>query len=440
MKTESGSLLIVDDNLASREMLSRSFRQRGYAVTVARDGNQALEFLRRGSFDLILLDINMPGASGFAVLEAARAAYPATALPVIMVTAHDRSEDIVHALDLGANDYVVKPYDFPVILARARTQLALKRVVEQKTELERRLAQRNEELALVNRRLSAAYQRMKRDLLAAARIQEGLLPKAPPALPGARFAWGFEPCEELAGDTLNIVPLGRQHVGLYLLDVCGHGVAAALLSVTLSRLLARAGDESSILVRRSPDGAPDRPVPPAEVAAQLSRLFPWTSDTEQYFTLSYGVLDPTTGEFRHVSAGHPGPLYLPPGGPPAFLDSPSLPIGIGDGAYEERALRLEPGSRLYLYSDGITEALNAAEELFGKPRLLAALAAQRDRPLDEGIAGLLREVHRWCGVPRVPDDVSILGLEFTGAGDRAPGAEPPGAGRHPEVSLPVGAR
>jgi sigma-B regulation protein RsbU (phosphoserine phosphatase) len=190
-----------------------------------------------------------------------------------MVTAHDRSDDIVHALDLGANDYVVKPYDFPVILARARTQLALKRVVEQKTELERSLGQRNQELAVANGRLSAAYQRMKRDLLAAARVQEALLPRVPP-LPGARFAWGFEPCEELAGDTLNVVSLGRRHVGLYLLDVSGHGVAAALLSVMLSQVMAPAGDEASVLVRRPADGGPDQPVPPAEVAAHLNRRFP----------------------------------------------------------------------------------------------------------------------------------------------------------------------
>jgi sigma-B regulation protein RsbU (phosphoserine phosphatase) len=422
MKTEAGSLLIVDDNLASREMLSRSFRQRGYDVRVAGDGSQALQSLRRGRFDLILLDINMPGASGFAVLEAVRAAHPATALPVIMVTAHDRSEDIVHALDLGANDYVVKPYDFPVILARARTQLALRRAVEQQTELERRLAARNEELADVNRRLSAAYQRMKRDLLAAARIQEALLPRVPPPTPGARFAWRFEPCEELAGDTLNVVPLDRDHVGLYLLDVSGHGVTAALLSVTLTQLLAPAGGDSSVVVRRSPAGGPGEPVPPAEVAAHLNRRFPWRPDTEQYFTLSYGILNHRTGEYRYVSAGHPGPLYLPPGGPATSLEAPSMPVGLGDGAYKEQVVRLEPGGRLYLYSDGIPETTNGAEEPFGKARLLAALAGQADRPLDEGIAALLRDVHGWCGLPRLHDDVSVLGVEFTGAAIGRPAA------------------
>lgn len=426
MNAEAGSLLIVDDNLASCEMLSRSFRQRGYRVTVGADGDRALELLRAGSFDLILLDITMPGTNGFHVLRAVRALYPATALPVIMVTAHDRSDDIVAALDLGANDYVVKPYDFLVVLARARTQLALKRTVEQQTALEQALPQRNEELAVANRRLGAAYQRMKRDLRAAARIQEALLPKAPPAVAGARFAWGFEPCEELAGDTLNIVPLDRGHVGLYLLDVSGHGVAAALLSVALSQLLAPTRDEASVLLRHCP--GEEAAVPPAEVAAPLSRRFPWNPDTEQYFTLSYGVLNHATGEFRYVCAGHPGPLYVPPDGAPAFLEAPSLPIGLGEGRYVERALRLAPGGRLYLYSDGITDGLNAAEEPFGKEHLRASRAAARGRPLDESIAALLDDVHAWCGGAQPRDDVSVLGVEFTGAGCRpAAAAAPPAA-------------
>jgi sigma-B regulation protein RsbU (phosphoserine phosphatase) len=425
MTTEAGSLLIVDDNLASCELLARSFRQRGYTVTVGRDGDQALALLRAGNFDLILLDITMPGTNGFNVLQAVRADYPAVVLPVIMVTAHDRSDDIVRALELGANDYVVKPYDFPVVFARARIQLALKRTVEQKTQLELSLAQRNEELAVVNHRLGAAYQRTKRDLRAAARIQESLLPRTPPAVPGARFAWGFQPCEELAGDTLNIVPLDPDHVGLYLLDVSGHGVAAALLSVTLSQLLTATREDSSVLVRNCPDSPEDMIVPPAEVAAHLNRRFPWNPDTEQYFTLTYGILDHRTGDFRFVCAGHPGPLYVPPDGRPTFLEWPSLPVGIGEGRYQERTLRLEPGGRLYLYSDGITDVTNAAAEVFGKPRLLARLAASRDVPLDASIDAVLRDVHAWCGTPRPRDDVSILGVEFTGAGSRPAAAESP---------------
>jgi phosphoserine phosphatase RsbU/P len=118
---------------------------------------------------------------------------------------------------------------------------------------------------------------------------------------------------------------------------------------------------------------------------------------------------------------------LPPHGPPRFLEAPSLPVGVGDGDYHERTVLLEPASRLYLYSDGLTDATNAAREPFGKQRLLAALAAQREQPLDESVAAVLHEVHGWCGVPHLRDDVSILALEFTGAGSVSAESESPRA-------------
>src|SRR5262249_35110718 len=123
--SEPGSLLIVDDNDASREALARYFRQHGYDATVGRDGRHALELVRGGRFDAILLDVVMPGVDGFAVLRAVRQSHPAVELPVIMATADGHSEAIVRALELGANDYVTKPYDLSVLLARVQTQLAL---------------------------------------------------------------------------------------------------------------------------------------------------------------------------------------------------------------------------------------------------------------------------------------------------------------------------
>jgi sigma-B regulation protein RsbU (phosphoserine phosphatase) len=229
MTTVSGCLLVVDDDEANRDVLSRRLARKGYEVAVAEDGSRAIALVRERPFDLVLLDVVMPGLSGLEVLQELRQSHPATELPVIMVTAKNESGDIVEALRLGANDYVSKPLDFPVVLARIQTQLSLKRAVEEVVRLERRLAERNHDLEGANARLAEANRRMERDLRAAAKIQGAFLPRGEPDLSGARFAWHYRPCDELAGDGLNVFALDDRHAALYVFDVSGHGVASALL-------------------------------------------------------------------------------------------------------------------------------------------------------------------------------------------------------------------
>src|SRR5256714_10402179 len=146
MNPDPGALLIVDDEELNREGLSRRLQRHGYAVTLAKNGREALELLGERRFDLVLLDIMMPGMNGLEVLRFLRRIDSLIDLPIIMVTARGESEDIVEALELGANDYVTKPLDFPVVLARIRTQLALQRAVRQVTDLEQTLDARNQEL------------------------------------------------------------------------------------------------------------------------------------------------------------------------------------------------------------------------------------------------------------------------------------------------------
>ena len=155
MAIENGNLLVVDDNEMNRDMLSRRLARKGHTVEVAEGGLQALEMIEEADFDVVLLDIMMPGIDGYETLERIRADQDSGDLPVIMATAKDQSEDIVAALKLGANDYVTKPFDFPVVLARVQTQLQLKRSREA---------------------LARAHQRMKKDLESAARIQATFLP------------------------------------------------------------------------------------------------------------------------------------------------------------------------------------------------------------------------------------------------------------------------
>ena len=162
--------------------------------------------------------------------------------------------------------------------------------------------------------LQKANERMKSDLEAAAKIQRSLLPKTPPDVSAVRFAWAFKPCDELAGDIFNVFQLDERQIGLYLLDVSGHGVQAALLSVTLNRLLAQMV-EGSLQFEEAGGGQTERQlVSPAEVAARLNTRFQMDTSpgAMQYFTFVYGILNTHTCDFRYVSAGHPGPLHVRP--------------------------------------------------------------------------------------------------------------------------------
>ncbi len=398
MATSQVTILIVDDEELNRDALARRLQRHEYDVVAAQSGREAIELLGGRRFDLVLLDIMMPGMNGLEVLKFLRRVDSLLDLPIIMVTAKGESEDMVEAFELGANDYVTKPLDFPVVLARIRTQLALRRAAEQVKELEGKLDAHNKELRSAAADLTAANERHTRDLEAAARVQRALLPALPPEVPGARFAWAFEPCSQLAGDYLNVFRLGDRHVGLCVLDVSGHGVASALLSVTLSQLLARVAGGREV-------------VPPAEVVARVGRELSSEAAAGHTFSLLYGVFALDAGEVRFVSAGHPGPVLLAGDRPSAKLEVTGFPIGVGGGEYKEQSVTLGPGDRLVLYSDGLTGVRNVDGEHFGTRRLLATLDAGRKQPLADALGGLVGTVEEWRGnVPR-QDDISVLVVE-----------------------------
>ena len=403
MDSSPGRVLVVDDNEDNRDMLSRRLERSGHAVITAVDGQDALRRVEEHSFDVILLDVMMPGIDGFEVLRRLRERFDATRLPVIMATAKDQREDIVQALKLGANDYVTKPLDYPVVLARVNTQLSLKRAVDRVILLEADLRQRNQALAEVN-------ERMRRDLQAAAAVQRALLPSAMPQTPAAEFAWAFVPCDELAGDIFNVFMLDDHHVGMYLLDVSGHGVRSSLLSVTLSRVLTPLPGQASLVQRSAGDRL--EPTPPGLVASELNRRFQMDFETEQYFTLAYVVVNLQSRELRYVSAGHPGPVFCPTRGDATDLTHGAMPIGwMPELAYEEKVLRFEPGDRLYLYSDGIKEALRSDRSQFGVERIVQSVSATRRASLQESIDGLVVAAREFAD-GAFDDDVSAVAVEL----------------------------
>jgi sigma-B regulation protein RsbU (phosphoserine phosphatase) len=383
-------ILIIDDDPAIAEAMSIRLSDAGYEVFSAPDGTSGLAAARELHPDVILLDVSMPDIDGRQVLRTVRQTRSASDLPIIMATSKSESEDVVEALKLGANDYVTKPLDFPIALARVNTHFQLKRATDE---------------------LSAAHARMKRDLEAAARVQQTLLPDELPETDRAKFAWAYRPCDELAGDSLNVFRINDRLIGLYVLDVSGHGVPAALLSVTVTRSLSRHGGEFSLVTT---SGSTTQETSPAEVASRLNALYPMISNGGHYFTLMYGILDTATREFRFVCAGHPGPILAHPEEPDQHLQVPALPVGIMDeAAYEDTLLELQPGDRLYVHSDGLNEERNPAGEEFGYERLLEAIADGKDMSLEDSIDSVVEKVVAWRGDDHLKDDVSILAMEIT---------------------------
>ena len=257
--------------------------------------------------------------------------------------------------------------------------------------------------------LETANTKMKSDLSAAAKIQQALLPDVLPGIEGLNFAWQFSSCDELAGDFLNVVQLDDTHIGLYIVDVSGHGVQAALLSVTLSHTLMPLPGQS-ILYRGTND---DYTITsPHQVGEQLNKQFQFDERTNQFFTMIYGVYDVKTHEFEYFNAGHPPMIYIHTNENSKLLESSGFPVGVSENpGYESTTLRLEKGDSLVLYTDGITEALNESEKAFGTRRVLDILNSEKSNTLNENLIELLRTVKQWCGdVPQL-DDMSLLAMK-----------------------------
>jgi sigma-B regulation protein RsbU (phosphoserine phosphatase) len=223
-----------------------------------------------------------------------------------------------------------------------------------------------------------------------------------------RFAWRFSPCDELGGDIFNAFALPGGRVGIYLLDVSGHGLPAALLSVTLSRLLTPVGAPS--LVEELRDGVLAARTP-GDVVAELNRRFP-IEQNSHYFTMFYGVFDCQHSRLTYVSAGHPPALRISAGQSAGPLDGANFAVGwFDDATFDEQTISLAPGDSVVLYSDGIPETMNPGATHFGTDRLAAALDTRRGHGLETQLDGLMGDVETFRAGAEVCDDVTVLVMQ-----------------------------
>ena len=397
-----GSILLVDDDASNLHVLYETLKGHDYRLLVAKSGEQALAIAAKAHPALILLDIVMPGIDGFETLTRLKAESNTANTAVIFLSALDESKDKVKGLELGAVDYIAKPFDPNEVIARVETHMKILRL--------------EQSLARKNRELEEANQRMRLDLEAAFRVQKSFLPKTAPQAGGVRFAWTYHPCEELGGDFLNVFAFDERYVGMYVVDVCGHGVPSSLLAVTVGRSLNLDASGKSALTEPSAHPRGFDIIDPARVAAQLNRQFPMDATVRLYFTLLYGVLDTMESTFRFVSAGHPGPLVAKADGTTTVCSVAGRPVGLWpESDYKESLLQLNRGDRIYLFTDGLSEERNAQGDQFGDVRMVDVVTAAAGLSIEGVMEELVREVTAWGVGNKVGDDVAVLVAEMLDA-------------------------
>ncbi len=283
-------------------------------------------------------------------------------------------------------------------------------------DLVSKYAASEKKLKELNKDLIWKQERLEEDLAAAADIQRSLLPKNINAIDPLAVAWKFKPCEKIGGDIFNLARLDENHWGIYMLDVSGHGVPAAMVAVSVfqnlhpqtGRILLRSADSQNHRTMRSP----------ARVLEKLDQEY--TFDRfNNFFTINYVILNAATGEFTCSSAGHPPPIILRRSGSIDLMTSGSPPIGTRDlrlveesVTFPEEKMRLNPGDKLVLYTDGVFEYQNHQGEFYGNRRFHQQLSKLNDESVDALVDQQFRALMKFGKGTEPKDDISILGIEL----------------------------
>lgn len=384
-------VLIVDDTASVRLILARFMEKLGYQSVLCSDGKEAWDRLRREEFDVAIVDWIMPEMDGLTLCREIRAANFEHYIYILLCTSKHEYADLLEGMQSGADDFVVKPPRFAEFAVRLRG-------AERICALQRKLREQNRELKENNQELERAYHDMERDLRVAGQSLERLLPTRCLDREPISTRFLFRPSRYLGGDFLNFFPLTDETIALYVFDVSGHGIPAALKAVTLSRMLTAPG-ELLLNSRR-------RPRSPKEVARRLNQLF---LDDDDYFTLIYGVFHTGSLEFQFVQAGHPAPLVVGSDGA-TYVGNGGFPVSLFEEAeFEEHTLKLNPKDRLYLYSDGLTE-LYSQNKPYGPERFRNQVLKLRSGTLQESLEAVQEDLRAWCQDEWM-DDFTLLGIE-----------------------------
>jgi serine phosphatase RsbU (regulator of sigma subunit) len=373
-------ILIVDDTPLNIEVISGALKD-SYKTKVATNGEKALALASAEEKpDLILLDIMMPGIDGYEVCCRLKADPATSEIPVIFLTGQTSAEDETRGFEVGAVDYVHKPFSPAVVKARVRSHILLR---EARAQLASQLLALNTELEM------------------ARQIQLSILPHSIPKLAGLEIAAHFLPMTSVAGDFYDFIQINDKHIGILIADVSGHGLPSALIASMIQvALTGQAGNASE----------------PAKVLLGLNRAL-CGKFTHNFVTAAYIYADLENSLMRYAGAGHPPVLqWRNSTGKTTQVLENGLVLGMfEDASYNALEFPLEPGDRYILYTDGILEAANSAQEQFGADRFMRFIENHKHLAADRFSKRFLDELSRWSSQTTEQgqqDDITLLVIDF----------------------------
>jgi phosphoserine phosphatase RsbU/P len=386
-ETESGPhILVVDDNDDNRYTLTLYLDLEGYRqVATAQDGEEAIARLKSERFDIVLLDLQMPKVDGHQVLVWINQQPHLRDLPVIVISALSEMTGVARSIELGAVDYLLKPFNPVLLRARLAATLEKKRLRDA---------------------MNAHLARLEAELEAARKLQMGMVPQAfPQPTPECPIdlCASMEPAREVGGDLYDFFRMEDGRLGFLVGDVSGKGMPAALFMAHTKSLIRIASE-----LLRAPGGA----APTAsDIITRVNRELCQDNNDMMFVTMFFAVLAPSTGEVTYCNAGH-NPPYRLAGGALAAIGQPKGGIlgVIPDALYETGRLSLDPGETVYLFTDGVTEANNADDEMFGEERLEAVLRTAAGRSSQEVVQAVSAAVRAFVGSAQPSDDITMMAV------------------------------
>jgi serine phosphatase RsbU (regulator of sigma subunit) len=365
-------ILVVEDEPGIALDVEDTLRLEGHDVEIVDNGETASRRLEEQKFDLILLDVMLPGKDGFDVCRELRRVDQNT--PVILLTGMSRERDRIYGLDAGANDYVTKPFSPKELAARVRSLLRY-------TQAHRRNQERLEE-----------------EIRAASEVQQNLFPKSEPSVPGLDYSGLCRPALGVSGDYFDFIRINSQRLALLVADVSGKGMPAALSGASLHGAI-RAGLSAGFRC--------------GEVLARANRLLFEKTTFERFATVFLAVYDARQRTFTYSNAGHYPPALMR-GTSHERLGALTPPLGIFQEIEPaETVIEMRPDDWLLIASDGIPDASNEAGEEFGDPALLAMAARDRFAKASQLCNYIIEAATTFSnGLPN--DDMTIVAAHMLG--------------------------